>query len=78
MVDEYQDTNTIQERLLFLLAGDQNNLCVVGDDDQGLLPFSGCDHPQHSGISVELPAWGMHARTVDYKLPLDAGNYKFL
>lgn len=41
MVDEYQDTNTIQERLLFLLAGDAKNLCVVGDDDQGLYRFRG-------------------------------------
>jgi DNA helicase-2/ATP-dependent DNA helicase PcrA len=41
MVDEYQDTNTIQERLLFLLAGERMNLCVVGDDDQGLYRFRG-------------------------------------
>lgn len=41
MVDEYQDTNTIQERLLFALAGETPNLCVVGDDDQGLYRFRG-------------------------------------
>ena len=33
MVDEYQDTNFIQEQLVFLLAGDRKNICVVGDDD---------------------------------------------
>ena len=41
MIDEYQDTNTIQERILFKLAESDFNLCVVGDDDQGLYRFRG-------------------------------------
>lgn len=41
MVDEYQDTNYIQETLVLLLAGERKNICVVGDDDQGLYRFRG-------------------------------------
>ncbi|MDC3415108.1 ATP-dependent helicase [Aquibacillus sp. 3ASR75-11] len=41
MIDEYQDTNTIQEEIIFLLAGEKQNICVVGDDDQGLYRFRG-------------------------------------
>ncbi|ADB42639.1 ATP-dependent helicase [Spirosoma linguale] len=41
MIDEYQDTNTIQERIILLLTGPRHNLCVVGDDDQGLYRFRG-------------------------------------
>ncbi len=41
MVDEYQDTNTIQELILLKLASRNKNICVVGDDDQGLYRFRG-------------------------------------
>ena len=41
MVDEYQDTNYIQELIVFLIAGESENICVVGDDDQGLYRFRG-------------------------------------
>lgn len=41
MVDEYQDTNYIQERLTLLLSKKSHNVCVVGDDDQGLYRFRG-------------------------------------
>jgi len=41
IIDEYQDTNYVQERLVFALARFNKNLCVVGDDDQALYRFRG-------------------------------------
>lgn len=41
MVDEYQDTNYVQEQLLLSLAQDHKNICVVGDEDQSLYRFRG-------------------------------------
>jgi DNA helicase-2/ATP-dependent DNA helicase PcrA len=41
IVDEYQDTNPVQERIFLQLASGHKNICVVGDDDQALYRFRG-------------------------------------
>jgi DNA helicase-2/ATP-dependent DNA helicase PcrA len=41
LVDEYQDTNLAQERMVELIAGPGGNVCVVGDDDQSIYRFRG-------------------------------------
>lgn len=41
MIDEYQDTNMVQYELVKLLSGKGNNICVVGDDDQGIYSWRG-------------------------------------
>ncbi len=43
LVDEYQDTNRVQNELVLQLAGEHHNICVVGDSDQSIYRFRGAD-----------------------------------
>ncbi|HPO91599.1 MAG TPA: ATP-dependent helicase, partial [Victivallales bacterium] len=60
MVDEYQDTNYIQEQILLKLASPKNNICVVGDEDQSLYRFRGAtvrnilEFPKHFGNCKQI------------------------
>ena len=54
-VDEYQDVNAAQYRLLRLLAGGGANLCVIGDPDQAIYGFRGADHRYFLSYRRRLP-----------------------
>lgn len=73
MCDEYQDTNQIQIEILYLLAGKNGNICVVGDDDQSIYEFRGAlpvimmDLKKRFSESV--------GNIYGYQLPLQAENH---
>ena len=54
-VDEYQDLNTAQHRLLRLLTAGGANLCVIGDPDQAIYGFRGADHRYFLSFDQEFP-----------------------
>ncbi len=54
-VDEYQDVNLAQYRLLRLLTGGGANLCVIGDPDQAIYGFRGADHRYFLQFEQDFP-----------------------
>lgn len=55
MVDEYQDTNTVQFKFISMLARKYRNLCVVGDDDQSIYKFRGANIYNILNFEKEYP-----------------------
>jgi len=62
-VDEYQDTNPLQQRLLELWLGERDDLCVVGDEDQTIYTFAGATSAFLTGFATRFP--GAHEVTLD-------------
>ena len=67
LVDEYQDTNYAQYRLVSLLAGEGGNLFVVGDDDQSIYGWRGADLRNILEFEKDFPAAGSLVLDVNYR-----------
>ncbi len=77
MIDEYQDTNAVQYRLVKLLVGDERNICVVGDDWQSIYSWRGADFTNILNFERDFPGATVVKLEQNYRSTkpiLDAAN----
>ena len=67
LVDEYQDTNTVQSRLIDLLAGAGSSLLAVGDDAQSIYSWRGADMANILGFQQRYPGARVFAIETNYR-----------
>lgn len=67
LVDEYQDTNYVQEQLLLKLTEKTRNLCVVGDEDQSLYRFRGATVRNILEFTQRMPGCEIIKLTTNYR-----------
>jgi DNA helicase-2/ATP-dependent DNA helicase PcrA len=67
LVDEYQDCNAAQERLIELLGAPAGNVCVVGDDDQSIYRFRGASRASMERFLQIFPPAQTHTLTVNWR-----------
>lgn len=67
LVDEYQDSNVLQNRLMRCLLGKQKNICVVGDDDQSIYGFRGAERQLILQFEDEYPGAKVVKLTANYR-----------
>lgn len=66
-VDEYQDTNPLQQRLLDLWLGTSRDVCVVGDEDQTIYTFTGATSAFLTGFAEHYPGARVVELTRNYR-----------